>query len=104
MCSFVCFFIAEQKSANKHAEASIRRALLASLCRHGNPAHTTVLRANGSHWPNGGAHFIDLRDSGRWEYYYTLPKFYDALREAFHARDEWARIVGVSPPEGGVSA
>jgi hypothetical protein len=50
------------------------------------------------------AHFIDLRDSGRWEYYYTLPKFYDALRAAFEARDEWARIVGVSPPEGGVSA
>ena len=44
------------------------------------------------------AHFIDLRDSGRWQNYYTQQaEINEAVREAIRARDEWARIAGVSP-------
>ncbi|MGB6542031.1 MAG: hypothetical protein WBF03_14300 [Xanthobacteraceae bacterium] len=44
------------------------------------------------------AHFIDLRDSGRWQHYYTQQaEINEAVSEAICARDEWARIAGVSP-------
>lgn len=48
------------------------------------------------------AHFIELRDSGRWRHYYAQPaEIHDAVREAVRSRDEWARIAGVSPAPGG---
>ena len=48
------------------------------------------------------AHFIDLRDSGRWRHYYTQQtEIHEALREAIRARDEWARIAGASPTPSG---
>jgi hypothetical protein len=44
------------------------------------------------------AHFIDLRDSGRWQNYYTQQaEINEVVSEAIRARDEWARIAGVSP-------
>jgi hypothetical protein len=50
------------------------------------------------------AHFIDLRDSGRWRHYYAQPaQIHEAVREAIHARDEWARIVGVALPPSGTT-
>jgi len=44
------------------------------------------------------AHVIELRDSGRWRHYYTPAELLEAISEAVHTRDEWARIAG---PEGG---
>jgi len=49
------------------------------------------------------AHFIDLRDSGRWRHYYRQQaEIHEAVREAARARDEWARIAGVPPTPRGV--
>jgi len=45
------------------------------------------------------AHVVELRDSGRWRHYYTPEELREAMREAVHSRDEWARIAGLSPQE-----
>jgi hypothetical protein len=51
------------------------------------------------------AHFIDLRDSGRWRHYYAQQaEIHAAVQEAVRIRDQWARIAGVVPAPGGVSA
>jgi hypothetical protein len=41
------------------------------------------------------AHMIELRDSGRWRHYYTWDQLREALAEAAHSRDVWARLAGV---------
>ena len=42
------------------------------------------------------AHFIELRDSGRWRHYYAQPaQIHEAVREAARARDEWAKLACV---------
>ena len=45
------------------------------------------------------AHIYELRDSGRWRHYYTWEELLEAMREAVHSRDEWARIAGVAVDE-----
>lgn len=45
------------------------------------------------------AHIVELRESGRWRYYYTAEELLDALREAIDSRDEWARIAGREDPD-----
>jgi len=50
------------------------------------------------------AHFIELRDSGRWRHYYTQPELFDTIREAGEICDEWARIAGLRQAEGEASA
>jgi uncharacterized repeat protein (TIGR03809 family) len=42
------------------------------------------------------AHVIELRDSGRWQHYYTWDKLLEALREAVDTRDTWARLAGLA--------
>ena len=44
------------------------------------------------------AHFIELRDSGR---YAQQAQIHEAVREAVRARDEWAKIAGVAPAPSG---
>jgi len=41
-------------------------------------------------------HVVELRDSGRWQHYYTWDALLKALREAADARDTWARIAGLA--------
>jgi hypothetical protein len=44
------------------------------------------------------AHFVELRDSGRWRHYYAQPaEIHEAVREAIRARDACAKIAGVAP-------
>jgi len=45
------------------------------------------------------AHVIELRESCRWQHYYTPEEFLDALREAVRSRDEWARLAGLDSSE-----
>lgn len=45
------------------------------------------------------AHIVELRESGRWRYYYTAEELLDALREAIDSRDEWTRIAGREDPD-----
>lgn len=45
------------------------------------------------------AHIVELRESGRWRYYYTAEELLDAWREAIDSRDEWARIAGREDPD-----
>jgi uncharacterized repeat protein (TIGR03809 family) len=48
------------------------------------------------------AHFVELRDSGRWRHYYAQPaQIHEAVREAIHARDEWAKLAGGAPAPSG---
>ena len=35
------------------------------------------------------AHVVELRDSGRWQHYYTWDELLEALREAVDTRDAW---------------
>ena len=42
------------------------------------------------------AHVVELRESGRWQYYYTWDQLLEALREAANTRDTWARIAGLA--------
>jgi len=48
------------------------------------------------------AHFVELRDSGRWSRYYTPAEFLEAIREVVRARDQWAKIVAACSQEGDV--
>jgi uncharacterized repeat protein (TIGR03809 family) len=41
------------------------------------------------------AHFLELRRSGRWRYYYGEARFLDRLREAIRLSARWAEI---APP------
>jgi hypothetical protein len=41
------------------------------------------------------AHVVELRDSGRWQHYYT----WDELLEAVDTRDAWARLAGLAEGE-----
>jgi hypothetical protein len=41
------------------------------------------------------AHFLELRRSGRWRYYYGEAQFLDRLREAIRLSARWAEI---APP------
>jgi uncharacterized repeat protein (TIGR03809 family) len=45
------------------------------------------------------AHVVELRESGRWEHYYTSEELLDALRDAVNMRDAWARIAGLEDDE-----
>jgi uncharacterized repeat protein (TIGR03809 family) len=43
------------------------------------------------------AHFIDLRDSGRWRHYYVQQAdIHEAVQEAVRIRDRWAGIADVA--------
>ena len=42
------------------------------------------------------AHVIELRDSGRWEHYYTPAQLLEALEETARTREVWAEIAGLS--------
>ena len=42
------------------------------------------------------AHVVELRDSGRWQHYYTWDELIEALREAVDTRDTWARLAGLA--------
>jgi uncharacterized repeat protein (TIGR03809 family) len=41
------------------------------------------------------SHFLELRRSGRWRYYYGEAQFLDRLREAIRLSARWAEI---APP------
>jgi hypothetical protein len=41
------------------------------------------------------AHFVELRDSGRWKHYYTPEELLEVMREAVRSRDQWAKIAGL---------
>ena len=41
------------------------------------------------------AHFVELRDSGRWRHYFSRDGFNAEVRKAAALRDQWARIAGV---------
>jgi len=45
------------------------------------------------------AHVVELRDSGRWQHYYTWDELLEALREAVDTRDTWARLAGLAEGE-----
>ena len=45
------------------------------------------------------AHVVELRDSGRWQHYYTWDELLEALREAVDTRDAWARLAGLAEGE-----
>ena len=40
------------------------------------------------------AHFVELRDSGRWRHYFSHDGFNAEVRKAAALRDQWARIAG----------
>jgi len=41
------------------------------------------------------AHFIELRESGRWRHYYKSAELLEAIRDAGRMCNAWARIVGM---------
>jgi uncharacterized repeat protein (TIGR03809 family) len=45
------------------------------------------------------AHFVELRDSGRWRRYYTWEQILEVVREAVDTRDTWARLAGLPESE-----
>ncbi len=45
------------------------------------------------------AHVFELRDSGRWQHYYTPEQLLEVIREAIRSRDQWARIAGIEVGE-----
>ena len=40
-------------------------------------------------------HLANLSRSGRWRHYYTHAEFLDEMRNALHARNQWAVLAGV---------
>ena len=42
------------------------------------------------------AHFVELRDSGRWRHYFSRDGFNAEVRKAAALRDQWARIAGAA--------
>jgi len=43
----------------------------------------------------GKAHVIELRDSGRWEHYYTPAQLLEALEETARTHEAWAELVNL---------
>jgi uncharacterized repeat protein (TIGR03809 family) len=39
------------------------------------------------------AHLLELRDSGRWKYYYTEAALIQAMDDALDARERWMQLV-----------
>ena len=45
------------------------------------------------------AHFVELRETGRWRHYYTWDGLLEAMREAASMSDTWARLAGIERGE-----
>jgi len=46
------------------------------------------------------AHFVELRDSGRWKHYYTADELTEVMREVVRSRNQWAKLAGLALDDG----
>jgi len=89
----------------EHAEGTDSAGPLAFFMSARQPPHDNIARRWLALAERRSAHFIDLRDSGRWRHYYTEQgEIHAAVQEAVRIRDRWAGIADVAPSLGGAAS